>query len=186
MIDIDDKLLKIVELARNGVGGEKEAAIELVKKRCAALNLEFDDVMHATGVKEYVLEVPIRNKYELDIVGQVCFRFATTPEYPNLKINKAAKVFFFYCTPDRYIETDNAAYAYLRAFRNERKKLLDDLVYSFIYKHKLVRTYKTEQAISAEPTAMTFERELRIRSLMNGLDDVTINKQIGAGDNEKN
>lgn len=93
MIDIDPKLTKIIALAREGIGGEKTAAIKAVKRICEREGLDFDDVMSTTDEREYVLDITWRNSQEETILAQVCFTFAV-PDTGKLQFNKYRKCFF--------------------------------------------------------------------------------------------
>lgn len=183
MIDIDPKLLKIIALAREGIGGEKENAIDIVKQICKSQDLDFDDVMQSTDEKEYMLDVGPKNKFECDIVAQVCWRFAITDNHPGLKWNKREKVFFYTTTPGRHIETVNAANVYLKSFRKERNKFTEDLVAAFVSKHKLYSqlTKKDDNVVDVPPPSDP-SRVFRLMALRDGMDEVTIQKALERGE----
>jgi len=182
MIDIDPKLTKIIALARSGIGGEKDNALKLVRQICDREGLDFDDVMSATDMREYMLEVKIKNVLEMDIVAQVCFKFALTPEHYELNVNRKARVFFYTTTPSKHIETLNAAIVYLNAFRKERKKFETDLRDAFIHKHRIFGEKLPDDDRKPEP--MTYEKlkkAERMMSIAGGMDNVTVQKTIGKG-----
>ena len=178
MNDIDPKMLKIIALAREGIGGERETARRIVQKICDEQGLDFEDVMNATDYREYMLEITFRNKYEELILGQAIMRFALTPEHPGVKINRKAKAFFYTTTPSKHIETTNAASVYLRAFRKEREKFMDELAESFVHKHKLYSAVKNDDDHEARP-APDPEKLMRMMMIGNEMDDVNVQKQIG-------
>lgn len=179
MENINPKLLKVVALAKQGVGGERTNAIKAVRRICATEGLNFDDVMNASDEREYTLDIAWRNKAEEDILAQVCFKFAV-PDGGDLSFNKYRKCFFYTTTPGRHIETTHAAAVYLAAFRKERKRILNDLTAAFIYKHNIVRP----RAKDAPPQEMSKEdREAAARqiNLMSNLEDVSIRKALKNG-----
>lgn len=180
-MEVDPKLLKIVALAKDGIGGEKTAAIKVLKRICEREGLDFDEVMADTSdaVKEYMLDAGYRNKIEEIIISQVCWRFAITNEHPKLQYNKKAKTFFYTCTLARHIETMNAAEVYLKAFRKERNKFMQDLAEAFVQKHRLFSTLEHDEDV--ERQELDIEGEIRRSALRSNMDDVTINKQIGKG-----
>ena len=182
MIDIDPKLTRIIALARQGIGGEKENALRMVQSICDREGLDFDDVMSATDNREYMLEIKIKNELEMQIVAQVCFKFALTEQHHDLKVNKKARVFFYTTTPSKHIETLNAASVYLIAFRKERKKFENELAEAFIHKHSIYGEKYSDDERESDP--LTFEKlkkAERMMSIAGGMDNVTVQKTIGDG-----
>lgn len=179
MNDVDPKLLKIIALARDGVGGERDTALRIVKRICAEQDMDFEDVMNATDYRKYVLEIAFRNKFEEIIVAQTIMKHALTEQYNGVQINRKYKAFIYTTTPSKHIETANAVAVYLRAFRKEREKFMDELAESFVHKHKLYSAVKSEERASqAEPS---IEKQMRMMMIGNSMDDVTIQKTIGSG-----
>ncbi len=178
MSELYPRLLKIVALARDGVGGERLAAATKVQQICAREGLNFDDVMCATDKKEFALSVGWKNSGEKDIVAQACFKFAI-PDGGDLGYNDYRKCFFYETTATRHIETVYAAEAYLAAYRKERRRILKDLPTAFIYKHGLFRpTGLKNNAEKAEPDYKALARQL---NLTRNMDDVQIRKTLEAG-----
>lgn len=124
MDKVNDKLLKVIALAKHGVGGERTAAIATAKRICATHGLDYDEVMgsaETAKIHEYTLDIKWRNKLEEDMLAQVCLKFACTPENPDLFFNSYRKVFIYNTTAAKHLETINAASVYLHQFRKERK-----------------------------------------------------------------
>lgn len=185
MIDIDDKMLKVVALAKQGVGGERDAAIATLKRLCKRHGLNFDDVMNKSDVREYVLDLPYRNKDESDILAQVCFKFALF-DGGSLHYNEVRKVFIYETTAAKHIECSNAAAVYIAAYRHERKRMLKDLTAAFIYKHSLTRPAENSEARKPyePPTGEKLAALRRQANLVENLDNVTIHEAI-EGSNEQ-
>lgn len=181
MTDVDPKLLKIIALARDGIGGERDTALRIVKRICAEQNMDFDDVMSATDYREYVLEVGFRNKFEELIVGQTVMRYALTPDHTGVQINRKYKAFIYTTTPSKHIETANAVAVYLRAFRKEREKFMDELAESFVHKHKLYSAVKNDDPDHKPRKSPSYEKQMRMMMIGQSMDDVTIQKTIGDG-----
>lgn len=197
--DINDKLLKVIALAKQGIGGEKTAAIATVKRICKTHGLDYDEVMGAAEtaqIKEFVLDIKWRNKMEEDMLAQVCLKFACTPDNPDLFYNQYRKVYIYNTTAAKHLETINAASVYLHQFRKERKKLEQALLGAFCQKHRLYPTEETynarhpEQAkqigdgdskIDVDAEFKKIEEARRRMALAEGMDDVNLHKSIGSG-----
>jgi len=194
---INDKLLKVIALAKQGVGGEKTAAIATVKRICQTHGLDYDEVMGAADhaqVREYVLDIKWRNKLEEDMLAQVCLKFACTPEHPDLFYNTYRKVYIYNTTAAKHLETINAASVYLHQFRKERKKLEQAILGAFCQKHRLYPTEATYNArhpedakrigdgkLDVDAEFKKIEEARRRMALAEGMDDVSLHKSIGAG-----
>lgn len=181
MDDIDPKLLKVVALAKDGVGGEKETAIRIVKRLCNELGLDYDDVMNAQATQEYTFYYERNN--ERSIVSQILYKFATVPEHPGIRINKYYKKFFVRTTAAKYIEASQAVAVYIAAYRKERRRIITDLPDAFIYKHNIFGGFDEQDDERKAPTEAQLERERRAAQLGQTMDDVTLTKAIGDGQN---
>ena len=156
MQDIDPKLLKVVALAKDGVGGEKTNAIKIVKRLCAELDLNYDDVMNATEFRAY--ERPYERNNEHDIIVQILYKFATTPEHPGVRGNKRYKEFYITTTPAKYIETMQALAIYIAAYRKDRRRIITDLPMAFIQKHEIFGGHNDPESESKPPTKAELEQ----------------------------
>lgn len=181
MRSVDERLLKIVALARQGIGGEKTAAIRLVKRICLKEGLDYEDVMRATDYRDYTLHVATRSKLEVEIVTQVFFRFVVNDEHPNLQYNRRYKVFFYTTTPSGQVEVSNAVSVYLAAYRKEVKKYALQVQEAFVAKHQLFTPSKDDKP--SEPLTMAQLLKIaRLREIANDMADVKLRKNIGAGE----
>lgn len=184
MIDIDPKLLKIIALAKDGIGGEKETAILLVKKICKREDLSFDDVMNSVDYREYELKANFKTELESEIVAQTIFRFAVTETHAGIRWNKHYKTFYYTTTPAKHIETVNAVPIYLGAFRKEFKKVQQVLAEAFVRKHRLFKQFQTKEVDekpAPEVTVESMRNAQKVLSLMEGMDEVTVHKQLQKG-----
>lgn len=179
---IDDRLLKIVALAKFGVAGERETADRMVRSMCAKLELEYSDVMadESDTYVEHVLPVRWRNKAELRVLAQVCWCFADTgDERVRIAYNILRKVVFVTTTPAKFIETSQAAVVYLAAFRKAKRLLLSDLPGAFISKHHLYSEYPDDD--NADRPAWTDEQRMqhwRQAQLVETMESVRLHKAI--------
>lgn len=177
--DIDPKLLKVVALAKDGVGGEKTNALKIVKRLCAELGLNVDDVLNATDYREY--EIKYERNNELSIIAQICYKFATTPEHPGVRFNKHYKEVYVTTTPAKYIETTQAIAVYIAAYRKDRRRIISDLPTAFIHKHYLFGGHSDPDQEDRQPTKAELEQARRAAALGENLDDVTLTKAIESG-----
>lgn len=187
MNDIDPKLLKIIALAKHGIGGEKETAIALVKKICQREGLTFEEVMSDRDEsREFDVVLKWRNKIERQIIINILYKFALSPEHKDFRMWEYDKSVRYTTTPAKHLETVNAAAVYLKAYRKERKKIEEDLMSAFLDKHHIYPDWETgnHKDDDDEPD-IDLERAMRIAAMTRGMDDVNIRKSIGDGDREK-
>lgn len=177
MIDLDEKLVKIVELAKHGVGGEKQVAMRMVERKCRELGLDPADVMSGVNVKEYT--IPYKGKAEHDIISQICWKFAVIQEYPNLWWRKYEKVFIIKTTAEKYLETMNAITLYMKAYRQERRLLIRNLPMAFVSKHQIYSEIGSENTKTKWSAREIRDYELR-QALAANMQDVKISKGIQA------
>lgn len=181
MNDIDPKLLKIVALAKAGVDGEKTAAIALVRRICAREGLSFEEVMSDRDEnREFDVVLKWRNKTEKQIVINIIYKFALTPEHRDFRMWNYDKSVRYTTTPAKHLETVNAAAVYLKAYRKERKKIEEDLMSAFLDKHHIYPDWDTKDPDDNEHDQpdIDVERAMRIAAMTKGMDDVEIRRQI--------
>jgi hypothetical protein len=194
MDNIDPKILKIVALAKQGIGGEKETAIALVKKICERDGLDFDAVMSDTDApKEVTLDdFKVRGRDELQIAIQVAARFATSKEHPEVAgwyyaFDKTIRLRYT-TTAAKHIDTINAITVYLKAYRKEKKKFLASLNKAFYSHHGLFSMYHEDADDEEEKPKTLEERQEAWRAAhmsMAMTESVNLTKEIGDGNREK-
>lgn len=194
MDDIDPKILKIVALAKAGVGGEKEVAIRMVKQICEREGIDFDELMSDRNApKQFEPEIKVRGRDEMRIIIQVVARFATTPEHPDVRAgyySYTKEVWVRYtCTPSLHIDTLNAINVYLKAYRKEKKNFMDALKDAFVQHHNLYSQFYEAPDEPEEPKPKTAEEraaDWRAANMMMAMtESVKLTKEIGDGNREK-
>ena len=190
MDDIDPKLLKIVALAKHGIGGEKESALALVKRICERDGIDFDAVMSDTDApREFTADdIKVRGRDELQIAIQVAARFATTKEHPSVagwyySFDKTIRLKYT-TTTARHFETMNAITVYLKAYRREKKKFLESLNTAFYSHHGLFSQYHEEPDDEEEKPRTLEQRQAAWRAAhmsMAMTEQVKLTKEIGDG-----
>jgi len=182
--NINPKLLKIVALAKQGVGGERETAIKLVKKICTEQNIDFGEVMNWSGLKKYEPRIAIKTKSELQIIIQIASKYCTSKEHHDIRGGYYHSRRFvwveYWATPGLHIEVLNACRVYLEAYRKERKQLLSDMNMAFVHKHKLWPAYSSEN--DTAPTEEEIALGRRAQKLGESMQEsVNLNKELDAG-----
>lgn len=130
---MDARLRKIVELARRGDGGERESAINIVKKICQENNLDFDVVMRGDPeVSEYSLFC--RNQNEVRLCMHVFAKFGMTKyqDMPYQYVKQKNKV-YFKTTAELFVDVKNN----FEILRAEFSRRCDDLCLAYIMKNQL-------------------------------------------------
>ncbi len=161
-----EKLGKIVQLAKLGIGGEREVAIRLVRKLCWEHGLSFDDVMNEQQIREFSMKY--RNKEEERVLVQAILRYATLTDKHEIFENKLRKRIFFNTTQEKYIETVNAFIVLIRLYRKEKKKIMEATFRAFLEKHNLYYQPTPEEAAKREQKEISKE-ELEILRIANDL-----------------
>lgn len=192
MDDIDPKILKIVALAKQGIGGEKDTAIALVKRICEREGIDFDELMSDNDVpKEYTPEIKVRSRDELQVAIQVAARFATTPAHPEVygryySYDKTI-ILRYTCKPAVHIDTLNAINVYLKAYRNEKKKFMRSLGQAFYSHHNLFSQFKEESDEPEKPKSLEERQDTwRAVQMMQAMtEQVNIVKEIDSGEQRK-
>ena len=189
-MNIDERTLKIIELARSGVGGEKTNAQRILRDICRKQGLSYDDIVNRIQEEyaEHIIAVGRLTKLEVEIAAQVVFRFATTKEYPKLAIlqdrnTRRTVGLKVICTPSHAVEAQYAVDVYLRAYRSEMRRIARDSQIAFIMKHDLYPRHEEPVAISSLTDKERAEIERATMASMQ-MTDVSIYKAIGDGDNE--
>lgn len=194
MDDIDPKILKIVALAKAGVGGEKEVALRMVKQICQREGIDFEELMSDRNApKQFEPEIKVRGRDEMRIIIQVVARYGTTKEHPSVRAgyySYSKEVWVRYtCTPAMHIDTLNAINVYLKAYRKEKKNFMDALKDAFVQHHNLYSQYYEELDDPEEPKPKTVEErqaEWRAANMMMAMtESVKLTKEIGDGNREK-
>lgn len=187
--DVNKELLgKIVALAKNGVAGEKENAIRIVKKLCSQHNLNFDDVMNDTNIEKHILEI---KKGDLQLAVQIIARYAKMSLDGDVRNSYDGRSVMFETTKEKYIETVNAYSILSHKYKEEKKILIKSFEDAFFSKHDLFykptqeereRILKKRLAEEKKKTKAQREKEEKERrtaiAIMSNLDDVHIRKQL--------
>lgn len=189
---VDERTLKIVELARTGIGGEKETAQRILRRICAEQELSYEDLINDTAEKcsEHLIVTGKLTKSEQTIAAQVMYRFATSKEHPELwtsrsRHNRALKGFIAVCTPAQAVEAQYAVKIFLRAYRTEVKRIERETKIAFIMKHELFSQYETEGDNNEELTEEKRAELTRAQLASYNMAEVPMYKVIEQGREEE-
>lgn len=192
---LDERSMRIVALARSGVGGEKENARRILRQICEKKHLDFDQVLAGTNdeIAERKLILGRLTKDEVSVIARVIMNFGLSEDHKTLNVlyygSKPAG-FAFECSKATLIETEHAANIYLRAFRKERRQIMDSLSAAFVMKqHLYMPEFLREEMTSDDDRELTkkerekLERDhTRAVMMAAGMDGVQVRKALSKGD----
>lgn len=191
---LDERSLRIVALARSGVGGEKENARRILRQICEKKHLDFDQVLAGTNdeITERKLILGRLTKDEVRIIARVIMNFGLSEDHKTLNVlyygSKPAG-FAFECNKATFIETEHAANIYLLAFRKERRQIMDSLSAAFVMKqHLYMPEFLREEMTSDDDDRELTKKEreklerdhTRAVMMAAGMDGVQVHKAIEA------
>lgn len=128
-----ERLGKIVKLAKNGIGGEKANAIKLLKTLCDKYGLKFEEVMEQ-GELESEHIIHYKKEIHTRLVAQIVYKYSGCD---TIEVNRYRRTVRIKSTQEKYIETLNAVDVLVRLYDKERKKFKDAVFYGFLDKHRL-------------------------------------------------
>lgn len=175
---IDDKTLarlgKMAELAKNGVGGEKENALRKVREICDAHGLDFDKVL-ANEEERRPRTVAFKNKLDERLLVQVILRYGDPTENEIFR-RRGKKELMFETTDSAYMEAIVALDVFRTAFNEE----LDLFFRAFVYRHNIFATKKSKSKKVKEDSGedMSLEDTMRLSNLMQGMKDVEVTRRL--------
>lgn len=176
------RLGKIVELAKQGIGGEKTAALRMVKAMCREHDLDFDEVMQADE-RMYEYAFKYRTSDEHQLAKQIAFKYATCAAQPQVWNRTYYKEIIVKCTAAQYIETAYAMGIYLREYRKQKKLVISDLAGAFTIKNHIYPDWPDDDDDDGRPELTDEQRAAAWRraKLVDTLDHVKITKAIESG-----
>lgn len=174
MAELDRKLGKIIQLAKHGIGGEKEVALDMVRRICEEKDLDFGVVM-SDDEKITKYTISYKSKKEMSIISGIAAKILDNPD--GFYYNRWYKQLYVETTAAKYIELTYAIEIYLAAFRKERRQIVRDIPRAFAMKHKLW----ADSAVGGVATQKEWEAMQRRQALAETMADVNLRKGIGSG-----
>ena len=185
--NIDPRTVKIIELAKNGIDGEKDTAQKILRRLCSANDLDYDELMsdQIDEVRAHDFIFGRINKNKQKLVAHIIMKFATTKNNPEVfEMRNRRGDFIGYtvkCTNTQYIETKYAMDLYLQAYNKELKRINEEVMIAFVNKHDLFRQYNLNAKNPKKPKKHDMAKVARVTSLMGNMEDVSVHKAVGSG-----
>lgn len=178
-----ERLGKIVALAKNGVGGERDTAIRMVKAICEKHGLVYEDVLNNIDVKEFT--IAYKTKDEESVLVWCIARYGMLNRDSSNIWSCRGKFVGFKSTTEKYIEVLNAFSVLKGLYKKEKAKAEKALSLAFRNKHNLFYdpTEKEWEEILKERKENPKEERDRNLDLMAegmslGMESAEIHKQL--------
>lgn len=149
---IKEKLRKLLELTRQGVGGEKDNAQSILDKLFKKHGLTLDD-LDPEYAEVYECEFKFGNALERKLLLQVIFTVLNVSSIPVRHDHKNSKTLCVKATHAQKLEIDLAWSLYRESFTKEQ----DRLFIAFIHKNHLFGPDNVEDEIPYEPSKLSKE-----------------------------
>lgn len=183
MADLNqDRLGKIVALAKRGVGGERANAIKMVKALCKKHHLDFDEVMEGEERRQEFYIDCTRNTHKvlLHVILKYAFESSWSKEGKIWTGGRCQRIYFT-TTMEKYIEVNHAFAVLSRLYKKEQKRVSEAAYFGFLEKHDLYATNTSKGKKASDIT----EEEMRVRrmgsSLAENMEDAKLNKTLKSG-----
>lgn len=138
-----DRLERIIELAKRGLGGEQESALAMLKKHCENNNITIEELLSDDQPKENrEFKLPARNKEAEKLFWQICGKVLQSSRFNHWKYRNRVGLLL---TKYEYEQIKFLFDIYLRAYEKEKQKFY----LAFLIKHNIFAP-RTEDA--PEPT----------------------------------
>jgi len=172
-----NKLDKLVEMAKRGIGNEKKNAISLIKKLCSKHNLIFEEVMNKAELQEFELDYK-KKKFE-KLTCHVFARYGLINEdNSNVKIFKYRNFINYKTTLPKHIEMLNAFDILSKLYEKEQKLINASFQTAFMNKHRLWNYVSNLDKKIKEPTKEELKEAMIANSIENELKSVEIMRQL--------
>ena len=147
-LKLKDKLLKLYELSKRGIDGEKANAELLLNKMLGKHNLTIDDIDQDIPKKRYYRYTTKMNQ---NIISQIAFKVLGSHEVYLVKGYKEISVTV---TDFQHIQILEMIDFHISNFEEERKLFLKDFTSAYIQKHKLFRDLGEEEPKRDRPLTL--------------------------------
>lgn len=172
----EDRLGKLIAMAKMGYGNEKDIATRKVQALCKKHGLNFDEVMGSSeALKEYGFCWK-KAKYER-LVGQIVCAYALTKDQPFFE-NRLRKMIFVNTTQEKYIETLNAIDVLTRLFDKEQKKMKEAFFFGFLEKHSLWNPFPKKSKTNNDLSEEEMKARMVGSALASNMETAEIHKRL--------
>lgn len=170
-IELKDKLLKLYELAKRGVGGEKTNAERFLNNLLEKHGLSIDDIDQELPKKRYYRYTTNHNEM---LIAQVILKVTNNKQIWNVKHYKelAAEV-----TDYQHVQILELIDFHLDNYNQEKKIFLKDFTVAYVQKHKLFRDAPDERELK-DLTQEEKEALWRMSNLKQNLSNKSYTKKL--------
>lgn len=170
---IKAKLRKLLELARQGVGGGKDNAQSILGKLLTKHGLTLDD-LDPEYAEVCECEFKFGNALERKLLLQVIFTVLNVTTIPVRDDHKNSKTLCIKATRAQKLEVDLAWSLYRDAFTKEQDRLLK----AFIHKNNLYGPDDMEDEAPREPSKLSKEDVAAIVAMMGAIKETRVHKAL--------
>ncbi len=166
---IKDRMLKILALARGGVGGEKDNAERMLETLCKKHGVSLDELEGRGAIETHWFYV--NSKHERRLIGQVVHLFVSDKERAGKcwTHKKRSRAIGFDLTPGEHAQVKVGFETYKAAWIEQQ-----DLFFTaFIWKNRIYGLSDTGDD-SPELTEEQKEKARRSAAMMRGIDKVDV------------
>lgn len=173
---LKDKLLKLYELAKRGVEGEKINAEKMLNKMLTKHGLTIEDIDQETPKDRYYKYTSLNSK---TIVVQVILKVTNRHEIYGIKNYKEVCA----CVTDyEHVQILEQIDFHLEHFNKERKQFLEDFTNAYVQKHRLYRNIPDKEILKNLSDLSTEEKQAiwRMSNIKECLSNETYTKKLKA------
>lgn len=174
-VKLKDKLLKLYELSKRGVDGEKTNAELMLSRMLDKHNLSLDDIDQDIPKKRYY---KYTTKMSKDIISQIAFKVLGSKEVYLVSGYREVSVTV---TDFEHIQILEMIDFHLSNFEEERKLFLKDFTSAYIQKHRLFRDLDKDEDEAKRDKPLTLEEKQaiwRMMNIKNNLSDKSYTKKL--------
>lgn len=173
---VRNRLMKLLALARQGVGGERENAQSALNKLLTKHGLSLED-LDDEGVRPKRYFFRYRDDHERALLVQ-CVAVAV-PNWDRVSLRRnRRKEFGVDLTPGQYLEVDILFNAHRAAFDRHMKKHIRLASSAYMNANHLVRETSNPPA---SPTDLSGADMEAVLAMMRGAERVTVRKRLASG-----
>lgn len=172
---LKDKLLKLYELAKRGVAGEKVNAEFMLNKLLEKHNLTLDDINQELPKDRFY---PYTNLLKRKLIMQIISKVINSSEIYSVRNFKeiCAKV-----TDFQHIQILELIDFHFYNFEKERKQFLKDFSSAYVQKHRLFQEPKEDDYLDRKPLTLEEKQAIwRMSNIKECLSNETYTKKLEA------
>jgi hypothetical protein len=173
---LKDKLLKLYELAKRGVDGEKVNAEFMLNRMLQKHGLTIEDIDQETPKKRYY---KYTTKLNDKLISQIIFKVINKR---NVYSIKGYKEVMAEVTDYQHIQILELIDFHLENFDKERKQFLNDFTSAYVQKHRLFRDSDDDDFKDEKPLTTEEKQALwRMSNIKDCLSNKTYTKKLSQG-----